>query len=366
MLRKLPTHTFRMVGMALAVTFLLAGCGKGCGKEQAGPSAKSSTLSLIPAGNNVLIGINLKKLQASPFGAKVKEKMPPEMAPFVENIEGITIGVTAKGMGQEPEGAVGIIEGKLDQAQLLAKMSEQAKKDGGDITNEEYNGVKIYSGPKDPDVGLAFVESVAVVGKKPGVKSVIDLSQKKGDSVESDANLMSLLKAVDSTKMLWAVAVVPAGAIPGGGGGGGPGNPMAALSNIKAIDLAMDMSDKLTLDLGVIAGSADDAKQMENMANSYKTLFGASLAQKEPKLGEVLSGMTVSSEGDRVVLNLQVEQSTVEELSQKAAGGMAGGPGAELEDGPMDEGSGDEMPPAEDGGEAAPEPQAAEPDTAQP
>ncbi len=348
-----------MVGMALAVTFLLAGCGKGCGKEGGAPSAKSSTLALIPAGNNILVGINLKKLQASSLGAKIKDKIPPEMAPFVDSIEGITIALSVKGMGQEPEGAVAIVEGKLDPAKLLAQMTEQAKKDGGDVSNEEYEGVKIYSGPKDPDVGMAFVEDVAVVGKKPTVKQVIDLSKKKGSSIESNTNLMGLLKGVDSSKMLWAVAIVPEGAIPGGSGG--PGNPMGALSNIKAIDLAMDMSEKLTLDLGVIAGTAEDAKQMENMANSYKTLFGASLAQKEPKLGEVLSNLKVSSNGERVALAIEVDQSTVDELTQKAAGGAMAPPGPDTEDGAPMEGSGDELPHAMDHGEDHAEPETATP-----
>lgn len=360
MRQKISKNTIKTLGLALVLACLITGCGKGCEKKDGVPAAKSSALSLIPSDNNVLVGINMKKLKDSPLGAKMKESLPEEMAPFVESIEGVTLGFSAKGMGKEPEGAVAIMEGSLDQEKLLAQLKEQAKKDGGEVTTEEYNGVAIHSGVKDPEVGMAFVESVAVVGQKPSVKKVIDLSQKKGESIEKNASIMELLKAVDSSKMIWAVASVPEGAIPGGGGNAAPGNPMGALSNIKALDLAMDMTDKLTLDLGIIANTEEDAKQMENMANSYKTLFGSSLAQKEPKLGEVLNNLNVSAEGPRVVLNLAVAKETVEELSKKAASAGMEGP---MEG--MDEGSGDVPPPAEDSA-PAPDAEGAEPQSAGP
>lgn len=315
----------RFLVFSFIAMIALTGCGKGCLKKGAKlPKEEKEVLNLIPSGKNILIGLNWQKLQGSPLGDKFKEKIPPEISPLFQDIQTVTLGFTIKGMGQQPDDVVGIVRGKIDPAKFLAELKSQAQKEGTEVTSEDYQGVQIHTSPKDPSLGLAFVGDKAVVGNKSGVKQVIDLSKGQGASVEQDKNLMDLLGAVDTGKMLWAVAIVPEGVVPAGGAGG-PGNPMGALAGIKALDLAMDMGKDLSLDLGIIAGTPEDAKQMETMANSYKTLFGTSLAQKDPNMGKILNNLTIGVEGNRVALGLLVDEATVEELSKKAAG--PGAPG---------------------------------------
>ncbi|MDX1386401.1 MAG: hypothetical protein R3257_02345 [bacterium] len=313
------------VSFSLMAMMALTGCGKGCAKK--GPklsTEQKEVLKLIPSGKNILIGLNWEKMQDSPLGEKFKEKIPAEVSTFLKDIQGMTLGFTVRGMGQQPDDVVGVITGNLNADKLLSELKAQAEKEGQEVVSEDYQGIQVYTATKDPTMGIAFVAEKLVVGKKTAVKKVIDLSKGQGDSVEKDTHLIELLGAVDTRKMLWAVAIVPEGAIPAGGAGG-PGNPMGALAGIKAIDLAMDMSKDLTVDLGVIAGTPEDAKQMETMANSYKTLFGTSLAQKDPNMGKVLNNLTIGVEGNRVALGLQVDQATVEELSKKAGGPQSPG-----------------------------------------
>jgi hypothetical protein len=133
--------------------------------------------------------------------------------------------------------------------------------------------------------------------------------------------MMDLINGVDRNKMIWAVSSIPPGMIPAQTEGSptGQGNPMAALSSLKAIDLALDYTDNLLINLGVITGKKEDAQQLTTMANSYKTLFGTSLATKDPTLGKVLVGLTIDAKDERVNLSLKLDKATVEELEKRAA-----------------------------------------------
>jgi len=314
--------------LTFLATIALTGCGKGCGKKEGAGKVEADIFELIPVNSNVLLGMNWEKLQSSPLGDKMKKEIPADVAPMLKNIKGITIGLNAQAMGQDPD-FLAIISGSLDPAAVLAQVNEEAKKKGVAVTEEEYQGIKIHSLPKDENLGLAFLEGKGLVGQKSMVKQAIDLSKKQGESVQKNEALMNLVKGVDKSKMLWAVGVVPPNAMPAAGGPGGAGNPLGALSGVEALDLAVDFGNELTVDLGIISGAEEDAKKMETMANSYKTLFGGSLAEKDPALGKILNGLAIGVNGKKLEISLKVDKATVEELSNKAAsqGGPGGSPG---------------------------------------
>lgn len=305
----------------------LSGCGKACGKKL-GMAPEASALKLIPSGQNLLLGLDWKKLQKSPIGEKIQPKIPPEAAPLMKDIESFTLGMKIPGMGQEPKELVGIISGKLDEAKMVAAFNETAQKEGQQVTTEDYDGIKIYSSSKEPTMGIAFVAGNGVMGDKVNIKKVIDLSKGKGDSVEKDKPLMDLLKGVDTGRMLWAAAIVPEGTMPGGPQA--EAGPMGAFANIKAVDLALDISKDLNLDVGLIAGTPEAAQQMQTMANSYKTLFGSSLAAKNPSLGKAFNDLTIGVNGTRVALNLKLDEATVQELSKQAESAAPPAPDAPM------------------------------------
>jgi hypothetical protein len=312
--------------------------------------ASKSALELIPVDRNVVVGLDWKKIQASPMGPKLKEGMPPDVASLSQDIDNILIGLNVQGPAQKDPNFVAVISGKLDSNKIMAEVTKQAQKDGVTLATEDYEGVTLHVTPKNPEAAFAFVEDKALVGSKDALKKAIDLSKKKGQSLEGNQAVMNLIKGVDKGKMIWAVGSIPPGMIPASGAAD-PGNPMASLANLKAIDLSLDYADNLVLDLGVFTGSAEDAKQLQTMANSYKTLFGGSLAQKDPSFGKVLTGLTIDAKEDKIILTLKLDKATVEELSKKAPGALPGGAGAAS---PM----GEPMPPPP---EAVPPPPPAEP-----
>jgi len=333
----------RYVALALVVGLSLASCGKGCGKQ--GAAGKTESLSLIPSDSNVVIGMNWKKIQDSPLGAKMNQGVPAEVQPFLKDIDGILLGMKVEGVERDAKEMVGIVMGKLDSAAMLKQMNDQAAKSGTTVQTEDYEGVKIYSTAKDAGFGVALLDGQAVFGKKETVKRSLDLAKKKGDSIEKNKPMMDLIGGVDKGKMLWAVATIPEGAIPAGGGGG-MGNPMSALATVKALDLALDYAQNLTLDLGVLTGNNEDAQQIMTMANSYKTLFGASLASKSPELGKILGALSIDAKDNKVVLTLKLDQATVEDLANKAKAAQAGGMPMGMDEGAPPAGAPEAAPPA--------------------
>ncbi len=341
----------RYVALALVAGLSLASCGKGCGKQ--GAAGKTESLSLIPADSNVVIGMNWKKLQDSPLGAKMNQGVPAEAQPFLKDIDSIVLGIKVEGAERDAKELVGVVSGKLDSAAMLKQMNDQAAKSGTTVQTEDYEGIKIYSTAKDQGFGVALLDGQAVFGKIETVKKSLDLIKKKGDSLEKNKAMMDLIGGVDKTKMMWAVGTIPEGALPAGGGGG-MANPMSALSTVKAIDLALDYNQNLTLDLGILTGTKDDAQQLMTMANSYKTLFGASLASKSPELGKILGSLSIDAKENKVILTLKIDQATVEDLANKAKAAGAGMPMGGMDEGAPAPGGPDAMAPSAPAAPAAP------------
>src|SRR5688572_9251209 len=97
----LRSSKVRFLVLALVAGIGLAGCGKGCGRM--GGAGKQESLSLIPADSNIVLGMNWKKIQESPLGAKMMEGVPPEAQPFLKDVDNLVLGLTVLGVGGEPK-----------------------------------------------------------------------------------------------------------------------------------------------------------------------------------------------------------------------------------------------------------------------
>lgn len=316
------SHALRVFTLVLVLGLSACG-GRGCGKK----AGEGQSLSLIPASSNAVAGMNWKKIQSSPLGEKIKQDVPAQYAPLLQEIESVTLGLKTQGMGGKEPDVVTVISGKFEPAKIVAAFEAETQKGGDSVVKQDYEGVTIYSSAKKPDMAMAFVDGKGLAGTPELVRQSIALSKGKGESVEKNKEIMDLISNLDRSKMLWAVATIPPGMVP-------PGNAepaMALLSSLKAMDVAIDYGDNLVIDLGIITASAEDAKQFETMANSYKTLFGGSMAQKDPTLGKVLSALTIQASDKRVKIALKLDKATVQEISQKSKGASPLPPEPDLE-----------------------------------
>ncbi|MFO1518172.1 MAG: hypothetical protein U1F57_00685 [bacterium] len=309
-----PTF-FRRKWLAVFLALgLLTSCGKGCGKGGPGGGAKTDALDLIPAGNNFLVSLNFKKLRNAPFFSDAIKDAPAEAKELSQNVDEALVGLTVRGPGQPP-GGIMVVSGNLDEKKVVALLEDAAKKQGGEVKKETIDGHTVYLSPKDPNIGLTFLSpNQAVWGQIANLKESMALAAKKGESVRSNKELMELFNKRDANKMLWGAGIVPSTGAPVNAQ---PGDPMASLQGIKAFSLGIDYDKELSIDLTANSQDAAQAQNLVNLINSYKTIFGASLAAQEPMWGQVIQGAQIGNQDKSVTISLKLSEALVKQLSQK-------------------------------------------------
>jgi hypothetical protein len=124
----------------------------------------------------------------------------------------ITVGVYTNAAGQ-PGNAVFIIHGLYDPQAVAAVAKEEA---AGEIQENNLDGVTVLQNPKGPPA-LIFPSNeraVLIVGDSvaamPVAQTAAAVKKGQGD-LDTNADLAALIKSVDTTSMLWAVAKVTDG-----------------------------------------------------------------------------------------------------------------------------------------------------------
>lgn len=306
---------------------LLSSCGKGCGKG--GGGAQIDPLDLIPANNNFLIAVNWKKFTGLPFFGEISKDMPVEAKQLSSDVENLLIALSIRGPSEPPSG-IAFVTGNLDEKKVIPLLEDAAKKNGGgELKKETVEGKTVYVSPKDPNIGLVLLSPhQAVWGQMANVKEALGMLAKKGTSVRSNKELVDLYNGRDPKKLLWGGGIIPQGAMPPSANPGQPGDPMTALQNLKAFSLGIDYDKELTIDW---VGQAIDAAQAQNLANlinSYKSIFGATLAAQQPMWGQVIQGSQISNQDKAIKISLKLSEELVKQLSEQLAQkGKEKGPG---------------------------------------
>lgn len=298
---------------------VLSSCGKGCGKGGGG-GAQIDPLDLIPANNNFLIAVNWKKLAGLPFFGDISKDMPAEAKQLSSDVQSVLIALSIRGPSEPPSG-LAFVTGNLDEKKVLPLLEDAAKKNGGgELKKETVEGKTVYVSPKDPNIGLVLLSpNQAVWGQMANVKEALGMMTKKGNSIRSNKELIDLFNGRDQKKLLWGGGIIPQGAIPASPTPGQPGDPMAAIQGLKAFSLGIDYDKELTIDW---VGQAQDAAQAQNLANlinSYKSIFGATLAAQQPMWGQVIQGSQISNQDKSIKISLKLGEDLVKQLSQQIA-----------------------------------------------
>jgi len=299
---------------AFALLAILSACGKGCQKGT--PSGQVDPLSIIPAGNNLLLGINWKKLTGTPFFQEASKDMPAEAKEISKDVDDAIIAVSMRASAQAPSG-LAIVSGNFDENKIVGLIQEAAKKQGvSEVKKETVEGKTVYLSAKDPNIGLVFISAhQAAWGQLATLKETLALLAKKGESVKSNKELVELFNKRDANKLLWGAAILPP---PPAGQPAQPGDPMGALQGLKAFSIGVDYNNKdLTIDWSGNTQDAAQAQNIVNMVNSYKTIFGATLASQQPALGQVIQGAQIGNQDKNITISLKLNEEVLKQLSQK-------------------------------------------------
>ena len=196
---------------------------------------------------------------------------------------------------------------------LLAKMKEKS----AELTESEYNGLKVYRftdpSSQKPTAAVFLDDSNLVAGSEGGVEAVIDVFQKKSESVLANKELMALIDQSNTAALVWSAFLIPSEATAKMGE-----NPfLSSLKGIKSLVFSFDYKNQ-SLMAEIAASGMDESanKQVAEMLTGLKSL-GAAGAAKEPKVGELLNKIEITATATQVRISASIPEGLLQELSKK-------------------------------------------------
>jgi hypothetical protein len=241
----------------------------------------------------------------------------------MKDISYIAVGLSGAAMGKEPDGGI-IVNLKYDKDKLLALLKERAP----ELKSEVYNGITLYSGfegqEKKRTTRGAFLDgSHIVIGSEAGVKGIIDVRQKKTESLAKNSEMSGILKKVDKSGVAWGAFIIP------------PdlakkvieaGPQFKVLEGVTALTMAFDNKlGAFSADIRALGGTKEQNANLASTLNGFKSL-GAMFAAQEPVAGDVLNGIAITSGDDYTRIAISLPQETMDKLgklAQSKAGDLA-------------------------------------------
>jgi hypothetical protein len=320
-----------MIGFVIFMAIGLIACTEQ-GSIKAGSATGKSMLQLIPADSRCVVMVDVHRTVGTDAvqNALKDEKTRQKYEEFVKmagldptkDIYFLAICLREVPTNKQPQGAI-IINLRYSKDVLLAKLKDMAK----DVREETYNGVTIYSGveagrPEGVGPAGAFLDdSNIVLGSAKGVRTVIDVYQKKADPVSKSPEMKKLLKSVNASANVWAAVAIPEGMLKLLA----EKNPMLKdLVGLTGLTLSFDYANKiLTVEMQSLGGTKEQNKTLAERLSALKSL-GALAAAKLPFQGELLNTIEISSGADHVKLYARLPYELLQKIQTMAREKLGG------------------------------------------
>ncbi len=308
---------FIIVGVAFFLLSLTLSCAKKVESDKA--------LTLLPKESAFLFSIDMKKLAATPLYDKIKEDTEAleKYNEFVEktsvdpekHLERIVLAIPPD-VEETQEVAIAIF-GIFDREKILSAIEEQ-----GEIETSTYEGLDVYSfTPEDEPMSMSFLaEGCIIFGGQESIKRMIELSQGKGESIETNAEMMEVLKDVNQEDMFWG-----AGLMPEGYKQKAMANPMTkSFASLRSIILSINAEKGFDFFLLSRSDVEEDAKLMADAMKGFVAL-GKMGAGEKPDLLQVLDKIDIEAKKNEVTISMHLSEELMDRLGkemQKELGGL--------------------------------------------
>jgi hypothetical protein len=320
------------IGLAILIAISLVSCADQ-GSLKAGAATGKSMLKLIPASARMVFMVDVHRSLTADAVAKAlqDEKMKQKYDDFVKmagldpmkDIYFLAAGLAGMQAGKEQEGAI-ILNLRYNKEQLLAKLKEAVK----GLQEETYNGLTLYKGidaakpGKMAPAGAFLDDSNIVLGNDKTVRAVVDVYQKKADSLDKSPEMKKLLKSVNTSANVWAAIAIPEGMLKQAA----EKNPMLKdLVGVTGLTLSLDYANKtLTTEIQSLGGTKEQNKTLAERLSAFKSM-GALATAKLPLQGELLNSIEISSGADHVKIYTSISAELLEKIrtmAQEKLGGL--------------------------------------------
>ena len=309
----------KFTAMAIAIIFALfsfISCEKGPLGAGAGAAQAEEMLRLLPQDVAAVFFIDVQRILTVEsvdklVNKKMEEKEFEKFTDYQKFVEmtGIElkkdvyfVAVALKegeDTEDEHEWAVGVVNLKYDKEALLSFIQAKTEETGSELTEEEYNGYTLYNYKEEDEEGtFAFIDkSNIAAGNAPLVKSVIDVLQKKEDSVLQNEEFSALFKDTDKNALFWGGVLIP----PEATAALSDEIPMAYnLESFQAVSLSFDYKNR-TIIAEIKLRSSDPVSNQE-MADNLIGLkeMGSMITIQDFNFAEVLDRIEITSAPDHV------------------------------------------------------------------
>lgn len=320
------------IGLVILIAAGLVSCAEQGGLK-AGTATGKSMLKLIPANARMVIMVDIHRSLTADAVTKAlqDEKMKQKYDGFVKmagidpmkDIYFLAAGLSGKPAGNEQEGAI-ILNLRYNKEQLLARLKAAVN----NLEEKTYNGLTIYKRVdaakpgKIAPAGAFLDDSNIVLGNDKTVRAVIDVYQKKADSVDKSPEMKKLFKAVNMSANVWAVIAIPQEMVKLAA----EKNPMLKdLVGLTGLTISFDYAiGNLVAEIQGLGGTKDQNKALADKLTGLKGM-GSLVAAKQPLLGDVLNRVEISSGADNVKVYASLPQELldkVQKMAQEKLGGM--------------------------------------------
>lgn len=302
-------------------TALFTSCAKQPSPPVAGSARVDDMLTLIPKDVQGVFFVDLHKAMTTEFADKTlkEEEAYEKYQEFVEetgidpkkDIYFIVVAIT-EGMEEKEQKGAAILNLKYDKETLLAKVKEEE----GELIEEDYNGITIYSGENgDKKVGAFLDDYNIILGNEKAVKAAIDTYQRKTENVLKNQELVSLINQTNKNAIFWGGLSIPPQAMEKAASQ----NPMfSAFEAVTAVTFYFDYQNKnIIAEIKVMSEDETKNKQIVDALNGFKAM-GAMAAAKKPEVGELLDKLEISSGPDHAKIYAALPEELINKLKSKA------------------------------------------------
>ncbi len=280
----------------------------------------------LPADARFVVGFDVKRLTLSPFYKKyAPQGARPEAFGELEARTGLNPErdldqVLIAGRPGDPGAGVAMALGRFDRTKLM--QAAEAKKD--EVTWKSLSGTNVYMfrEGRQGAAAMAFLDDhTLVIGSLAGVESTVSSHAGGKAGLQSNASLVRLLGQVKPGSAFWMVgdqsllANLPK-SMPGAGGSG----TSISLPNLQSLLVSGELEGAISLS---VTGEATDEAAARNLADVVRgfTALVQLQAGQRPELKDLGSAISVSTEGNKVLLSARFPYELLDALQPKQAAG---------------------------------------------
>ncbi len=313
------------IAFVLILALGLVSCAQQ-GSIKAGEATGKSMLQLLPADAKVVLMFDIhRSLTSDAAQAALKDpQLKQKYDEFVKtsgldpakDIYFMAMAATGTLGGKDMRGAI-VLNLRYNKEAFLAKLKEMVK----ELREEPYNGVTVYKGPGHPTAadqapcGAFLDDSNIVLGQEKLVRAVIDVYQKKAESVAKNPEMKKYFKTVNTDAIFWGAASVPQDLVKAQA----DKNPMLKdLVGLTGLTLSFDYANKMLIaEVQALGGTKEQNKSLAEKLSALKGM-GAMMGGQQPVLGELLNKVEISSGADNVKIYAGIPYELMEKAQKMA------------------------------------------------